>query len=200
MAANELNLTINRVNSINIIGILGIIGMICAPALYTGWFFHSDNFDQPKANQLFSSLFGVLYLNGALASAIAMRRLRVTGKGTGGAILFVIQTIGLFLAMGFDILEYAAPHMRESTIFFITDMAYPFSHVLMIVVGIAVWKTGKWRGWRTIPPFLCGFALPLFFASSALFGRENSGWIFIGGVTLGFFLLGYTVKSTKCVD
>jgi C4-dicarboxylate transporter len=197
MSVNELNLTVNPAHSINIIRLLGIIGMVFAPALYIGWFFHSDNFDQPKANQLFSSIFGVLYLSGVMASAIAMRKLRVTGKGSGGAILFAVQIIGLFLAMWFDILEYAAPNLRESTIFFITDMAYPFSHVLMIIVGFAVWKTGLWRGWRLIPPFLCGLALPLFLASSALFGRENSGWIFIGGVTLGFFLLGYAVKNTK---
>jgi hypothetical protein len=197
MAVNELNLTVNRTDSINIIRLLGILGMVFAPALYLGSFFHSANFDEPKANQLFSSIFGVMYLSGAMASAIAMRRLRVTGSGIGATFLFAVQIIGLFLAMWFDILEYAAPNLRESTIFFITDIAYPFSHVLMIIVGIAVWKTGLWRGWQVIPPFLCGLALPLFFASSAIFGRENSGWIFIGGVTLGFFLLGYTVKNTK---
>ena len=194
---NELNLTISHTNSINKTRILGVIGMIFAPALYLGSFFHSANFDEPKANQLFSSIFGVLYLSGAMASAIAMRRLRVTGRGRGAAILFAVQIVGLFLAMWFDILEYAAPHLKESTIFFITDMAYPFSHVLMIIVGVAVWKTGAWRGWRVIAPFLCGLALPLFFVSSALFGRENSGWIFIGGVTLGFFLLGYAIKTTE---
>jgi ABC-type Na+ efflux pump permease subunit len=174
--------------------------MISAPALYLGSFFHSPNFDEPKTNQLFSSIFGVLYLSGAMASAMAMRRLRVTGHGRGAAILFAVQIVGLFLAMWFDILEYAAPHLKESTLFFITDMAYPFSHVLMIIVGIAVWKTGRWRGWRVTPPFLCGLALPVFFASSALFGRENSGWIFIGGVTLGFFLLGYAIKTTEYVS
>jgi hypothetical protein len=99
--------------------------------------------------------------------------------------------------MGFDVLEYVAPQLRGSAIFFITDVAYPFSHVLMIIVGIAAWKTGVWRGWRLVPTFLCGLALPLFFAASAVFGRENSGWIFIGGVTLGFFLLGLAVKTSK---
>jgi hypothetical protein len=79
-------------------------------------------------------------------------------------------------------------------------MAYPFSHVLMIIVGIAVWRAGIWRGWRIVPAFLCGLALPLFFAGSALVGRENSGWIFIGGVTLGFFLLGYAVRTTRMVN
>lgn len=197
MSVNELDLSINRANSININRVLGTIGMILAPALYIGSFFHSADLDEPKANQLLSSIFGVLYLGGAMASAIAMRRLRVTGNGAGAVILFAVQIVGLFLAVWFDILEYAAPDLRQSAVFFIADIAYPFSHVLMIIVGAAVWKTGAWRGWRVVPPFLCGFALPLFFAASALIGRENSGWIFIGGVTLGFFLLGLTVKTAK---
>ncbi len=197
MSSNQLNLTINPANSINTNRILGMIGMICAPALYVGSLFHTGNYDEPNPNQIFSSMFGVIYLCGAMASAIAMRRQRVTRNGIGAAILFAVQIIGLFMAMWFNVLEYAAPNLRQSTIFFITDMAYPFSHVLMIIVGIAVWKSGVWRGWRVVPPFLCGFALPLFFASSALIGRENSGWVFVGGVTLGFFLLGYAAKITK---
>ena len=197
MSVSELNLPVNQIKSISRTGILGTIGMICAPALYIGWFFHADNFDQPKADQLFASLFGVLYLSGAMASAFAMRRLRVTGNGTGSRILFAVQIVGLFLAMWFDILEYAAPQLKQSTVFFITDMAYPFSHVLMLVVGIAVLKAGVWRDWRRIPAFLVGFALPSFFAASAVFGRANGSFIFPVMVTIGFFLLGLAIRMTE---
>lgn len=197
MSVNELNLSINRADSINARRLLGAAGMICAPGLYLSSLFQMQNYNDPNPNQLFASLFGVLYLCGALGCAVGMRGLRVTGNGTGGAILFAVQIVGLFLAMWCDILEYAAPHLKESTIFFITDLAYPFSHVLMIVVGVAVWRAGAWRGWRVIPAFLCGLALPAFFAASALIGRENVGSIFIVGVTLGFFLLGYAVKTSK---
>lgn len=197
MAINELNLSVRSESSINTYRLLGIIGMVGAPALYLSSLFQPANYGEPNPNQIFASAFGLLYLCGAMANAIAMRRLRVTGNGIGGAILFTVQIIGLFLAMWCDILEYAAPHLKESTVFFITDMAYPFSHVLMIVVGVAVWKTGVWRGWRTIPAFLCGFSLPSFFAASAIIGRENVGPVFIIGVTLGFLLLGCAVKTTK---
>ena len=196
MSVNELNLTINRTNSINSTRILGVIGMTFAPALYIGWFFHSDNFNEPNANQLFSSLFGVLYLSGAMASVVAMRLLRVTGSGAGAKFLFAVQIVGLFLAMWYDIFEYAAPHLRKSTVFFITDMAYPFSHILMIIVGVAIIRAGVWRGWRRVPAFLVGFALPSFFGLSAVIGRENGGFVFPLFVTLGFFLLGYAVKTT----
>jgi hypothetical protein len=196
MSVNELNLTINHINSINSTRVLGVIGIIFAPALYIGWFFHSGKFNEPSANQLFSSIFGVLYLSGAMASAVAMRRLRITGSGTGAKLLFVVQIVGLFLAMWYDIFEYVAPHLRKSTVFFITDMAYPFSHVLMIIVGVAIVRAGVWRGWRRVPAFLVGLALPSFFGLSALVGRENGGFIFPLFVTLGFFLLGYAITTT----
>ena len=148
-----------------------------------------------------ASLFGVLYLSGALASAVALRRMRVTGSGKGAAILFVVQSIGLVLAMGFDVLEYAVPHMRStSIIFIITDIAYPFSHVLMIIVGIAIWRGRVWSGWRLLPAFLVGFALPSFFTAMALIGQERGGWFFIGGVTIGWFLLGLSVFTSNSRD
>ncbi|HEX9929142.1 MAG TPA: hypothetical protein VGB02_11455 [Pyrinomonadaceae bacterium] len=176
---------------------LGIIGMICAPGLYFASSFYSQNFDQPNPNQIYASFLGVLYLCGALASATAMRQLRATGNGLGAKVLFGVQIVGLFLAMMFDVIEYAAPILKQTWLFFVTDMAYPFSHVLMIVVGIAIVRAGVWSGWRRVPAFLIGFALPLFFAASALFGRENTGWIFIGSVTLGFFALGLAVFNAN---
>lgn len=176
--------------------LFGTIGMICAPCLLFAWSFSSQNSGEPNPNQIFASLCGVLYLCGAAASALAMRKMRVTGNRIGAKILFTVQIAGLFLAMMCDALEYAAPQLKQTALFFVTDMAYPLSHVLMIAVGVAIVRARAWRGWRRIPAFLIGFALPLFFAASA-FGWEKAGWIFIGSVTLGFFLLGFAVFSTR---
>ena len=197
MSVNEISLPVGNRGFIFTHQTLGTIAMICSPLLYLASFFYSPNYNEPPQNQFFASLGGFLYLAGIMASAIAMRQLRITGKGKGGAILFGAQIAGLILAMMFDILSFVAPHLKQTAFFFVTDMAYPFSHLLMIIVGVAIVRAGVWRGWQRIPAFLCGSALPLFFASSAVFGRENSGWIFIGGVTLGFFLLGYAVSNTK---
>ena len=197
MSVNEINLPITHENSAVNHRLLGTIGMICAPGLYFASFFYSQNYDEPNPQQVYASLSGVIYLCGAAASATAMRRLRVTGNGIGAAFLFAVQIAGLALAMMYDILEYAAPHLKQSWLFSVTDMAYPFSHLLMIIVGAAIVRAGVWRGWRRIPAFLCGLALPLFFASSALFGRENVGFVFIASVTPGFFLLGCAVRAAE---
>jgi hypothetical protein len=176
---------------------LGAIGIILSPMLFLASFFHAANFDQLSPYPFVTSLGGILYLLGAAASATAMRNLRVTGSGRGAGVLYAVQMIGLFLAMGFDVFQYVAPHLRGTGIFFITDMAYPFSHVLMIIVGVAVVRAGVWRGWRKIPAFLVGLALPLFFAASAIFGRANGSFLFPLFVTVGFFLLGCAVVTTE---
>ena len=176
---------------------LGVAGMILSPALFFASFFFAPQFDQPSPYPLIAGLGGVLYLLGAMASATAMRNLRVTGNGTGAKILYVVQMIGLFLAMWFDVLENTVPHLRQTWYFFIADLAYPFSHVLMIIVGIAVVRAKVWRGWRRIPAFLVGLALPSFIALSVAFGRENGSFIFPLFVTVGFFTLGLAVFTTK---
>ena len=64
----------------------------------------------------------------------------------------------------------------------------------------SVWKRIRrdhpfFRFMRLLPAFLVGFALPSFFAAMALIGQERGGWFFIGGVTAGWFLLGFSVLS-----
>lgn len=177
--------------------ILAVIGMIFSPMLAFAMFFYSTDFSQPNPKQVFASLCGVLYLLGAMATATAMRNLRVTENGKGAAILYFVQMLGLFLAMWCDALEYAAPRLKDTWIFFITDMAYPFSHLLMIVVGVAVVRAGVWRGWKRIPAFLIGFGLPLFIILGAIFGRGTFDFTFPLFTTAGFFLLGLAVFTTK---
>lgn len=177
--------------------LLGTVGMLCAPMLYIGSLFYTNDPGAPNSNQILASASGIIYLCGILCNAIGMRNLRVTGDGKGSRILFAVQTVGLLLAMTFDILEYAAPHLRDTTLFFVCDMAYPFSHVLMTVVGIAIIRANIWHGWRRIPAFVCGFSLPLFFLAAAIFDTENASPIFPLLTVGGFILLGYAVSSSE---
>jgi hypothetical protein len=176
---------------------LGAVGMIFSPMMFLALFFYVPQPEQPNPFQLWASLGGVLYIIGALAAATAVRNLRVTGRGRGAAVLYVVQMVGLFLAMGCDVIEYAAPQLRDTWLFSVTDLAYPFSHILMIVVGAAIVRAGVWGGWRRIPAFLVGFAVPVFIGLSIAFGRENTIFVFPLMVTAGFFLLGLAVFTTR---
>ncbi len=197
MSVREIVLQNDDKNLLTANRALGMVGMIFSPMLFLASFFYAADFGQPNSNPLFAGLGGVLYLFGAMASATGMRSLRVTGKGARAFVLYAVQMSGLFLAMWFDVLDNAAPHLRGTVVHTITDLAYPFSHLLMIVVGVAVVRAGVWRGWKRIPAFLIGFGLPLFIISSAIFGRETMGFTFPLFVTSGFFLLGLAVFTTK---
>lgn len=197
MATQEMMLTARVENSLLSNRVLGTVGIAFSPMLFLASFFYAPQPDQPSPYPLLAGLGGVLYLLGAMASATAMRNSRVTGDGTSAKILYVVQMTGLALAMSFDVIDNAAPQLRDTTIHFITDMAYPFSHVLMIVVGIAVIRAGIWHGWKKIPALLIGLGLPAFFAASALFGREMFAFTFPLMVTAGFFLLGLAVFTTR---
>lgn len=177
--------------------VLGAVGMLLSPMLFVSSLFYASEFGQPNPRQFWASLGGFLYILGAMLTATAIRSLRVTGSGRGAAILYYVQMTGLLLAMTIDVLEFAAPQRRETLVFFLIDMGYPFSHLLMIVVGTAIVRAKVWRGWRRIPAYLVGFALPSFIVLSLAAGRENAGFIFPLMVTTGFFTLGLAVFTTK---
>ena len=64
-------------------------------------------------------------------------------------------------------------------------------------IGFAVLKAGIWRGWRAAAPFVSGLALPAFFLGMAVLGRESSGVFFMAGTTIGFFLTGLAVTTSR---
>jgi hypothetical protein len=142
------------------------------------------------------SVLGILYLVGWAASAAGMRQLRATGDNLAGKIIFVIQMTGLLLAFSFNVQEIVNPNPDpDSLLFRVTDMAWPASHVFMLVLGFFVLAAGVWRGWRSVTPFLCGLALPAFFAVKALAGFELGGIVFGISTAIAFTLLGYAVRT-----
>ena len=202
MSMQQIVLKNQSQNILSINRMLGVVAMVSSPLLYLGIVFFAPDSAGANPSKIFAMLGGISYLAGAMAGATAMRNLRVTGSGTSAKILYVVQMIGLFLAMCFDVIENAAPNLRETWAGFITDMAYPFSHLLMIVVGIAIVRAKIWRGWRTIPAFLAGLGLPLFIILSLFVGRENAFYTFPLLTIAGFFGLGLAVYLTKieCLD
>lgn len=173
--------------------LLGTIGMLGAPMLFLSGLLFTLG-DSPAA--LATSVMGMLYLIGWAASAVGMRQLRVTGAGALGKTVFIVQLVGLSLALVFNVLEIARAN-PETLLFRVTDLAWPVSHIFMLVVGALVLATRVWRGWRSWTPILCGLALPLFFAARPLLGGEVGGFIFGFLTMVTFMLLGYAVRTSK---
>lgn len=167
--------------------------MLLAEGLYRQFTHMPDNYD----NQLVGVL-GVMYIGGWICSTIGMRRLRATGNGATSAVVFVIQLTGLFLAALWSMQAIVhLPGLTESPLFGIADIAWPFSHVLMLVVGVLVLRAKAWSGWRRFMPLLCGAGLPLFFAASATGARMAGAFIFFSLTAIGFIALGYAVRTSN---
>ena len=173
--------------------LLGTIGMIGAPMLFLSGLVYSLGLEGGAWAWVASAL-GMLYLVGWAASAAGMRRLRVAGLLSG--LVFAVQLIGLSLALIFNALEMA--RANPDTLFFrVTDLAWPVSHLFMLVVGGLVLAARAWRGWRSWTPLLCGLALPAYFGARALLGGEVGGFFLFGVLTAATFTrLGHAVRTS----
>lgn len=169
--------------------LLGTIGMIGAPMLLLSFLLYALG-DGTAA--LMASVLGMLYLVGWAASAAGMWRLRVAGKLSGA--VFAVQLVGLSLAFAFNVLEVTRAN-PDTLLFRVTDLAWPASHIFMLVVGALVLGACVWRGWRSLTPLLCGLALPVFFGVRAVLGGEFGGFIFGVLTAVTFTLLGYAVRT-----
>jgi hypothetical protein len=103
----------------------------------------------------------------------------------------------LLLAASQQVQELIFTHPEANgLVFFVADMAWPFSMLLMLGVGGFILRAGVWRGWRRLTALLCGSALPVSLAVSAVAGREVGGVLF-GVITLiGFMSLGHAVRTS----
>lgn len=172
-------------------GLLGTIGMVCAPMLFLAGFLYTLG-DGAAAS--LASVLGLLYLIGWAASAAGMRQLRVAGRLSGA--VFAVQLVGLFLAFVFNVLEMTGAR-PDTLLSRVTDMAWPVSHLFMLVVGALVLIGRVWEGWRKWTPLWCGLALPVFFAARPLLGGEVAGFTFGVLTMVAFALLGYAVRTSE---
>ncbi len=194
MAVNQIEMPVNETGLSLTTRILGALCMIGAPMLLMQFILNPSGETELTTLGRIIAFLGVLYMGGWLAGAVGMRRLRVTGNGTGSKIAFIIQTIGLSLATLFSVLDTLGFNPENGGILFlVTDVAYPFSHLFMIVVGMMTLRTKVWRGLPKFAPLLVGIALPLTFACAAVVGMSVGVLLFGGLTTIGLSTIGYTI-------
>jgi hypothetical protein len=166
---------------------LGTIAMICAPALLVEGLLLGG-----QENAVITGVASMVFMAGWICSNTGMRRTRVTGTGTWGRVVLLIQLVGLVLAFAFGLFEATGLLGRESIVFNITDAAWPLSMLWMIVVGISVIRAKRLSGWQRFVPLLCPFWLPLAAVGTIAFG-ETGGFIGVGFAAVLWALLGYVV-------
>jgi hypothetical protein len=178
--------------------LLGTLGMIGAPMMLLEGLYRSATHLRNNHNDYVVGAMSLLYIIGWASSSLGMRRLRVTGDSAASRAAFAVQMAGLLLAGVWALREVVKPSSDiNSTLFKVTDAAWPLSHIFMLVIGGLVLKADVWRGWRRLAPFLCGLALPTFFAASTVVRRESAGALFGIFTALGFMLQGYAVRKNR---
>lgn len=175
--------------------LLGSLALFGAPMLLVSFLLGATDSEAPKTlrDQLLS-LTGFFYIFGWMAGAVGMRQLRATGRWVGSKIVFVIQMIFLSLALVFSAMEVMGYSRGNGGLLFtITDLAYPLSHLFMIIVGIFTVRAGVWRGVAKIAPFIVGLALPITMGLGRVTGAK-AGIILFGVLTaLGLGIIGLNV-------
>ena len=169
--------------------ILGLFGMLGAPA-----FLFIRN--APAPTDLSANLLMSAYLAGWACSTVGMRRLRATGRGRGALAIFAIQMLGLALAFCQQPQDQFGRRPVGDAFYSASNIAWPFSHLFMLVVFAAVWRAGVWNGWRRWAPLGCGLALPLMFAAAAA-GVPRPGAVFTVATAASFLALGLAVYTTR---
>jgi hypothetical protein len=196
MSVNEIKLFSNQRNVISSNRFLGILGILGAPMLFAEMVIRAFLNEPEKLDERLVGFLGVFYIGGWIATTIGMRKLKVTGEGTASRIVFIIQMVGLILAFLFSVQELFGETYATGGVFWqITDIAYPFSHVFMIVVGLLVWRARIWKGSAQIAPVFVGLMLPMF-AAFALTGTNQIGAaVSTGFAAIGFLIIALNVRN-----
>lgn len=163
---------------------LGLVGLLGSPGMLVDTSIRYAAHDTGEGLLASSSIVGLVYIIAWMASMIGFRRLRLTGDGRFAQVVFLAQMVGLLLAAGQQIMELiSTPALLRSWFFGICDIAWPMSHLLMLVVGGMVLATGRVSGFARFAPLGCGLALPV----TALLAKVNH-YVFVFGFGLATML------------
>jgi hypothetical protein len=167
--------------------VLGAVALLGSPMMlvqYLWWLAAGAAAPGPRTPIALAGF--LLYVTGFAAAALGLRRLRATGRGRGAAVVTALQLGGLALAAGQTLQDIAGVRPFGDAFYLATDIAWPASHVFMLVVGVAVLRAGVWRGWRRWTPLACGFVIPLMAIATAIGGRAAMGAAFAPATALAF--------------
>jgi hypothetical protein len=169
--------------------ILGTIGMAASPFLFLS--FVADGFTQGDSSRL-GAILGLVFAIGWLSNVAGLRALGVAGQRRGAKILLPLMTVTVAVAAGFQVFEFADPG-NGSLLYTITDIAWPFSMLLLLITGIAAIRAHVFDGWLRFTPLVAALWLPTGIVMMGLLGTTAGQAVAGIHVALGWLLVGYAV-------
>ena len=148
---------------------LGLIALLGAPSMALGIMLEQQY--ESLANTWWGGAWGIVYITTWMGSMVALNRLHLTGTSRFGKMLPLLMLGTMTVANLSNLWLIIAPDYKP-TLYWVLDMCWPLSHVLMLVYGILVAWAGRLRGWRRFVPLLCGLWLPVALTAKLLLPEE----------------------------
>lgn len=173
---------------------LGLIAVLTAPAILVGALLSGFNRSQGAPDDLSPYLY-LLFALGWFCSLVGLWGLQVTGPSWFGRTVAILPLVTLPFAMLQSVFDLAG-FDDSSVLYLLSDLAWPLSMLLTLLVGVTVLFAGVLRGWGRFVPLFCGLGLPVAILLGTLFGEAAMFWSFPLHTALGWVLLGCVVYQT----
>lgn len=177
--------------------LLGIFALIGSPWLFIGTFLEERI--PHLSDSWFTGVWGLLFISGWICAAIALKRLRATGKSAFGKTILLILLLCLSIANVSNVIQINVERDKPSYFIFF-DLFWPFSNIVMLIVGVTVLVIKGLPGWKRYIPLATGLWFPLAMLSSLL----NNSFLsfFFGGIysALTWALLAIVIITTRKED
>lgn len=137
---------------------LGIFALVGAPCLAIG--LQLEPLFGIAKTSWWMPIWGILYITGWMASIEALRRLGACGSDRFGIIIVRVVLGTLLLANVSNVWEAVAP-LYKPALYYVFDIGWPGSNLLMLAVGAAAIRAKQLPGWQRWVPLAVGCWFPV---------------------------------------
>lgn len=125
---------------------------------------------------------------------VGLYRLRAAGRGIFGRVVAALPFVTLPLAMMQSVFDLTSFN-TANPLYRVSDLAWPLSMLLTLIVGVSVLFADQLKGWRRFAPLFCGLGLPTAIILGMIFSEAGMLLSFPLHTALGWTLLGFSVYS-----
>lgn len=173
--------------------LLGLVTLVGAPAMFVEAARHGFQKVPNEDTDLVGALLYGLFSVGWLCAMLGLRRLRAAGRGKAGLALMNVVVVTVTLAVLQSLMD-ALKVPTTHPLYVVTDLAWPLSMLLTLVVGVAAIFARTLPGWQRFAPFFVGVSVPVALVFMAL-GVEVPLHLLDLHTVVGWALLGFVLFS-----
>ncbi|TDO45444.1 hypothetical protein EV643_113217 [Kribbella sp. VKM Ac-2527] len=141
-------------------------------------------------------LTGLAFQLGLFCLLAVQYRTRATGLSRPAVGLLKVEAVVLGLASVWSLLHGVFPaSLQDATWLMVLDICWPLSMIGMMVIGIKIAFTGRWRGLLRWWPLVAESWVFVTIPSMIIFGDAASRWVGGGHLLIGYATLGVLLAA-----